>query len=145
MEKSVNQKALKVLSILMIVFSACALVLGIVLIVGHEALAIEGILPVGLTSEELSIAVVMLGVVLIVSALVNGVIGLLGLRGANNPQKIKVYFILAVIGTIFALFGTLQGITSGTAGTTSVVNFTGVVLPLVGAVLAYKIKKENNL
>ncbi|MEG0216816.1 MAG: hypothetical protein RR655_00640 [Raoultibacter sp.] len=144
MDKSTSQKALKVVSIIMIVFAICEIVAGIVIAATGGAIFGFGEVTGDFSKEVVFAGAMMAGIIFVIVGAVEGIIGFLGLRGANNPQKIKAFFILAVIGTIIAFVSGISN-TVGGAGNTLMIDLTGVVLPLIGAILAYKIKKENNL
>ena len=99
MQKTTSQKALKVISIIMIVFAALTLLLGIG-----------------------------------------------GLRGANDPRKIGAFYVLAIIGLAFAVLSALGTFFGGSADGGDIASaLFGLVLPLVCVLLAYNIKKENHL
>ena len=132
MQKTTSQKALKVISIIMIVFAALTLLLGIGGIVTGGAL---GILGAGIGDAGSA-------------ALVGGVAAVAGfvLRGANDPRKIGAFYALAIIGLAFAVLSALGTFFGGSADGGDIASaLFGLVLPLVCVLLAYNIKKENNL
>ena len=101
MQKTTSQKALKVISIIMIVFAALTLLLGIGGIVTGGAL---GILGAGI--------------------------------GDAGSAALLAFAVLSALGTFFG--GSADGGDIASA-------LFGLVLPLVCVLLAYNIKKENNL
>ena len=128
MQKTTSQKALKVISIIMIVFAALTLLLGIGGIVTGGAL---GILGAGIGD---------------LGGAINLAIGIFGLRGANDPRKIGAFYVLAIIGLAFAVLSALGTFFGGSADGGDIASaLFGLVLPLVCVLLAYTIKKENNL
>ena len=134
MQKTTSQKALKVISIIMIVFAALTLLLGIGGIVTGGAL---GILGAGSGDA---------GSAALVGGAINLAIGIFGLRGANDPRKIGAFYVLAIIGLAFAVLSALGTFFGGSADGGDIASaLFGLVLPLVCVLLAYNIKKENNL
>ncbi|MFQ8869274.1 MAG: hypothetical protein ACLR67_13380, partial [Eggerthella lenta] len=108
MQKTTSQKALKVISIIMIVFAALTLLLGIGGIVTGGAL---GILGAG-SGDAGSAALVggvaaVAGFVILLGGAINLAIGIFGLRGANDPRKIGAFYVLAIIGLAFAVLSAL--------------------------------------
>ncbi|MEG1623869.1 MAG: hypothetical protein RR300_03300 [Raoultibacter sp.] len=86
------------------------------------------------------------GIMLLVNGLVDLVVGIFGLRGAKNPKKIGVFFVLAIIGVVFAAFGLISTLMSGSFDAGSIVSgLLSLVFPALGLYFASKIKKENNL
>ena len=129
MQKTTSQKALKVISIIMIVFAALTLLLGIGGIVTGGALGILGA-----------------GFVILLGGAINLAIGIFGLRGANDPRKIGAFYALAIIGLAFAVLSALGTFFGGSADGGDIASaLFGLVLPLVCVLLAYNIKKENHL
>ena len=134
MQKTTSQKALKVISIIMIVFAALTLLLGIGGIVTGGAL---GILGAGIGDAG---SAALVGGVAAVAGFV------IGLRGANDPRKIGAFYALAIIGLAFAVLSALGTFFGGSADGGDIASaLFGLVLPLVCVLLAYNIKKENNL
>ena len=147
MQKTTSQKALKVISIIMIVFAALTLLLGIGGIVTGGAL---GILGAG-SGDAGSAALVggvaaVAGFVILLGGAINLAIGIFGLRGANDPRKIGAFYVLAIIGLAFAVLSALGTFFGGSADGGDIASaLFGLVLPLVCVLLAYNIKKENHL
>ena len=156
MQKTTSQKALKVISIIMIVFAALTLLLGIGGIVTGGAL---GILGAGIgdagsaalvggvaAGAGLALPPAGDGFVILLGGAINLAIGIFGLRGANDPRKIGAFYALAIIGLAFAVLSALGTFFGGSADGGDIASaLFGLVLPLVCVLLAYNIKKENNL
>ena len=134
MQKTTSQKALKVISIIMIVFAALTLLLGIGgIVTGGGAALVGGVAAVA-------------GFVILLGGAINLAIGIFGLRGANDPRKIGAFYVLAIIGLAFAVLSALGTFFGGSADGGDIASaLFGLVLPLVCVLLAYNIKKENNL
>ena len=142
MQKTTSQKALKVISIIMIVFAALTLLLGIGGIVTGGALGILGAGSGALVGGVAAVA----GFVILLGGAINLAIGIFGLRGANDPRKIGAFYVLAIIGLAFAVLSALGTFFGGSADGGDIASaLFGLVLPLVCVLLAYNIKKENHL
>ena len=140
MQKTTSQKALKVISIIMIVFAALTLLLGIGGIVTGGALAFRE--TPALCGGVAAVA----GFVILLGGAINLAIGIFGLRGANDPRKIGAFYVLAIIGLAFAVLSALGTFFGGSADGGAIASaLFGLVLPLVCVLLAYNIKKENHL
>ncbi|MEG1561692.1 MAG: hypothetical protein RR323_04750 [Raoultibacter sp.] len=103
-----SQKALNVLSIIILVLGILAALLGIFFIAG--ATMLQGSKIEGVDAQTLS---TMMGVVMIIGALVNVVIGIMGRRGAKDPAKIKPFFVLCVIGLVLYVMSIIGAFTTG--------------------------------
>ena len=155
-DRSGSQKALRIIVIVLIVFaiatlliSAAMLALAVAAIAGGADLSAEmsGVdASVVVNGESLPSGIALLltlSVVLIFSAVLDLIVGILGLRGANNPQKIKPFFVLCVIGLVIEVIGIGGSIAQGTfssIGSSSVVE-----LLIIGACtwLAYDIMRQR--
>ena len=146
MQKTTSQKALKVISIIMIVFAAFTLLLGIGGIVTGGALGVlsAGVDDAGSAALVGGVAAVA-GFVILLGGAIDLAIGIFGLRGANDPRKIGTFYVLAIIGLVLAAINALGAFFSGGDGSDIASGLFGLVLPLVCVLLAYSIKKENNL
>ena len=91
-------------------------------------------------------ALINAGFVILLGGAINLAIGIFGLRGANDPRKIGAFYALAIIGLAFAVLSALGTFFGGSADGGDIASaLFGLVLPLVCVLLAYNIKKENNL
>lgn len=146
MKQSSAQKSLKILSIILIVLSALAILGGLFLLVGGSVM---GSSTIDTASDEDALAIGFAlagGIMLLVAGLIDLVVGIFGLRGAKNPQKIGVFFVLAIIGVVFAAFGLISTLMSGSFDVSSIVSgLIGLAFPALGLYFASQIKKENNL
>lgn len=144
MQKSSSQKALKVVSIIMIVLAALTIAGGLFMTIGGGALAGSSIDAADETTAVMAGIAMLGGFMLLFGGIVNLIVGLFGLRGANNPQKIGVFFVLAIIGTVLSALSFIGTLMSGYAEASSILSgLASLVLPIVCVVLAYNIKKEN--
>ncbi len=146
MEKTTSQKALKVISIIMIVFAALTLLVGITGIVAGGALGAVAAGSGGADAALLGGLAVVAGLFVIASGVIDLLIGIFGLRGANDPSKIGVFYVLAIIGLVLAALSALSTFFGGSADAGSIGGaLVGLILPGVSVLLAYNIKKENHL
>ncbi|MEA5020407.1 MAG: hypothetical protein VB027_08555 [Gordonibacter sp.] len=146
MEKSGSRKALKVISIIMIVFSVLGVISSLFLLIGGGSLGIAG---ADAADDAVAVAgglAMILGFGILLSALFNLLIGIFGVRGANNPNKIGVFFVLAIVGVIFALINAISMFLIGDMEVSSVLStLFSFVLPVVCVVLANNIRNENTI
>lgn len=132
------RKALKILSIIEIVLAVLALLV---------ALASMGVIALGpeftdqsFTVEGTTITVGQTFAVLGALALIGGVIdlltGCLGVRAANNPEKIGFFFVLVVIDLIFNVVELVLTIVSMAQGTATA---STLVSSLVAAAISFAV------
>ncbi|MEG1562002.1 MAG: hypothetical protein RR323_06330 [Raoultibacter sp.] len=146
MEKSSSQKALKVIAIIMIVFAAFSILGGLFAAFGGGALGSAAITAGDDKATVVGGVALLGGIMMLIGGIINLVIGLLGLRGANNPQKIGAFFVLSIIGFVFAALSLVSILMSGAFDITTLVSdVIGLALPLICVLLAYNIKKETRL
>ena len=133
--KTSSQTALKVLSIIGIVVGAIIAVSGIVLTVGANGFAMYQA-----SSSGAGVAVLgtIGGVVLIVAGAFN-VVGVFGVRGANDPSKIGVFWVLCIIGIVFNALGLIMEATGSGISASSLI---GTLFVVVLLILANNIKKQ---
>lgn len=146
MEKSGSRKALKVISIVMIVFSVLGVISSLLLLIGGGSLGAAG---VDAADDAVAVAgglAMILGFGILLSALFNLLIGILGVRGANNPSKIGVFFVFAIIGVVFAAINAISAFFIGDMDVSNILStLLSFVLPVVCVVLANNIKNENKI
>lgn len=134
-----SQKALKVISIITIVYAVILLVFGVLMAAGGSLLGGETI-DVDGTAASAGIVAAILGVTLIVGGVVDLVIGLLGLRGAKNPRKVGPFFVLCIVGLALGLVGLGMSIAQGTFDPASLVN---IVIIAVCLFLAMRVRRQG--
>ncbi|MDO4806864.1 MAG: hypothetical protein Q4A07_06420 [Coriobacteriales bacterium] len=103
MDMSGSQKALKVISIIDIVFGVIAIIVSFIAIFmgGAIGIATSEVASAELSAEEMALAsgaMSIIGVLGIIMGIVTLVEGILGLRASNDPSKIMPVWILALIG-----------------------------------------------
>ena len=147
MEKSGSQKALKVLSIIMIVLSILGVLMSLGVIAGGALFGAASTMS-DATADESAMMVtggLLLGgagIVLLVSYVIDLIIGILGLRGANNPAKIGAFYVLTIIGIVVNAIICVLAIAGGTDASSILGNIVSLVIVIVLFVLARNIKNQ---
>lgn len=147
MEKSKSQKVLKVICIIWIVCSAIALVIGLVAS-GLGGLALYGTGSGEITGSDAATAattgtiVLGVGIVALLSGVIDLVVGIFGLRGANDPKKIKVFFILCIISLVFSGIDVVSTIAQYGMGSEVINTLISCVWPVVCLWLANNIRNQ---
>lgn len=135
-----SQKALKVISILLLVWGILMLLLGVFLTAGSQVPGMSAeSMDVNGTTMNMATAAIGIGVGTIVAGVVYVVIALLGLRGAKNPRKIGAFFVMCIIGLIFGIAGLVLDIMNGALAWNDIVS---VLIVVVCTCLAQSIKKQ---
>ncbi len=101
-----SQKALKVISIIVIILAVLCIIAGALLLIPNLAY-VEAGFPNVEGADQLTVAagtafVLLIGTFILVSGVIDLIVGILGLRGAKDPKKIGGFFAIAVIGLILA-------------------------------------------
>lgn len=136
-----SRTALKIISVIVILFALLCLMGGIMLIVGtsmpamtDELMNIEG--QTVLAAD----AAMAFGVVTVIIGLVNLVIGFLGWRGAKRPAKIGAFLWISIIGFALSIVGLVVDFMSDTMiAPASVIQ---IVLIVVCLFLALNIRRS---
>lgn len=137
-----SQKALKIISIILIVWA-------ILTIAGGAFFCVGGALPgasdqtVSVEGQSLNLATtaMVMGIAMAIGGVIDLIIGILGMRGAKNPAKIGVFFVLCIIGAVLSLIGLGMTIAQGTFNWSSLISLVVIIVCLV---LSYNIKKQAN-
>lgn len=133
---SSSRKALKIISIIMIIFAIFLILFGLLMTLGF---ALVG--DANSTTAVAGAVAGTLGIVFAVTGLVYILIGFLGIRGANDPQKIMPFYVLSIIGAVLGLLGLISNLVQGSFSPTSLI---GLALVIACVVLAYNVKKEKD-
>lgn len=100
------QKALKVISIIVIILAVLCIIAGALLLIPNLAY-VEAGFPNVEGADQVTVAagaaiVLLIAAFILVSGVIDLIVGILGLRGAKDPKKIGGFFAIAVIGLILA-------------------------------------------
>lgn len=128
---SSSQKTLKVICIVLMVWSALTLLFNVLAMFG-------GVLTLVVPGVGLSL--LFTGFLGIFGSIFDIVVAALGVRGANYPAKIGPFYVLAVIGFALAAVSAVAGIFAGDFQAHEIVN---ALLTGACAVLASNIRKEG--
>ena len=120
MERSGSQKALLVISIITIVFACLGLLASIMTIAGGAMLGsvdsaelTETLEGSGITQGEVAGMFTLGGLMLLIVSLVELIEGILGVRAANDNQKIMPVWVLTLIGIILSAIGVIYQAVQG--------------------------------
>ena len=138
---SASQKYIKIIGILNIIGGAFYVLIGILGflgkgLVGNEALVAEA----GDSSAPVAVNVFL--IVMIVIGLFSLIVGILGVRAANDPSKIGPVFTLAVISLVISVIGLVGSIFGGSFSIYSLIE---CVPPALMAWCANNVKKQVKL
>ena len=143
-----SQKVIKVVSILVIIVAILSILLGLASCVGGFAgvAASSGVSE----SEQETLALgagllFFLGGGAIISGVIDLIVGMLGVRGANNPEKIMPFFVISIIAVVFAVFNLIGCFTTGQMDATTIASaVVQLVLMVVCVVLANNVRNLRN-
>lgn len=140
-----SQKAIKIVSVIVIVISILSILAGLASCVGGFAgvAASEGASQSDQEMLALGAGLLfVLGGTAIIGGLVDLVVGLLGLRGAKNPDKIMPFFVIAIIGLVFAILNLIGCFTYGQLDVSTIVStVVQLVLMALCVYLANNVRK----
>ena len=145
-KKSASRKYLKILGIIALVLACLLTILGIMFIVMRNSMSLTDLgvasLPTGVTEDSFKILV---GSMIIVSGVIEALVGWLLIRAANDPRKTTFLFVLLVLEVISGVYTLIQTASQGTGASAS---GAGAILSLAISVLAlfatYKARQEVN-
>ena len=149
MQRSGSQKALLVLSILNIIGAVLALLSGLAMMMGgaligavdssEAAAALQG---TGVTQGEIGVVAALAGFMVIFGGIVELIMGILGVRAANNNQKIMPVWVLAIISLVLNAIGLVAAIVNGSFATQGVSYILALILVVLMMWIANNIKRE---
>ena len=132
-----SQKALKVVSVLLIIYAVAMAAFGVFMVAGGSFLVGETV-DVDGTAQAANVMAAALGAGTIAGGVIDLIIGLLGLRGAKNPRKVGPFFVLCIIGLVLGLVGLGMSLAQGTFDLWSLVS---LVIIAVCLYLSAQVKK----
>lgn len=128
---------LKVVGILYIVFAAISIFAGLIAIVGGAAL---GVAMGGDMALGLGVAAAVLGLVAILGSVFGLVVGILGVKWCNRPDKAGTLFVLGIILIVLAALSLLSSF-GGDSSSSVVSGLIGLVLPVLYTLGAWRNKQ----
>ena len=149
MERSGSQKFLLVISIINIVFAVLGILAGITGIMGgalfgavdtqEVSSALSG---TGVTQGEASGIMVGAFLLVFIASIFELLVGILGIRAANDNQKIMPVWVLALIEVILYAIGIIVTIVNGSFGTDGLSSILSLVFGILIFWVANNIKKQ---
>lgn len=135
-----SQRILKIISIILIVWSIAVMLFGAIIAAGSAVPGISGeTMNVDGTVVDMASMAITLGVTTIASGAVDLVIGLLGLRAAKNPHKSGLFFVICIIGLVLSLIGVVLDVMQASFQWADLVS---LVIIAVCTYLASSIRKQ---
>lgn len=137
-----SHKGLKVVSILLIVLAVISIIAGLVgtfgggWVLGSADIGAGATGDMTLTEDEATgiLYLTAFAMVMLVSGIIDLVIGLLGLRASKNPAKTTAFLVLCVIGLLATVIGVIEGIVGGSFTVAQLVHPVLIALCLVWTV-----------
>ncbi len=137
-EKSGSRKMLKFLGVLDIIFGIAGIIFGIIMFVGG---GLGAVIATDSDAQVGAVAIVLVGIIMLVSGLFDLILGILSVRASNNPRKIMPVWVLALISLILNVIGVISGISSG-GGSGIIPSIVGLIIAVIVFVIANNVKKE---
>ena len=148
MQPTSAQKGIKVLSILAIIFGILGILVGILavaggaLIAGDPEASADIAQSTGISPANAGLAASLGGVVIIISAGLEVLMGILGLGAAKDNQKIMPVWVLALISLIMSVVSVITNVLGGVEASQMFSLVTGLVIPALFFWFANTVKKE---
>ena len=149
MQRSGSQKALLVLSILNIVGAVFALLGGLSIMLGgalfgavDSSEAASALAGTGVTQGEAGALVGMTGFLIVFAGIIELLVGILGIRAANDNQKIMPVWVLAIIEVVLCVISLISTIAGGSFGSSGASAILSLIFAALIFWIANNIKKE---
>jgi hypothetical protein len=127
--------------------SSLVKVVGIIMIIGGALNLIGSFSIFALTALAAVLGVgagviVVIGLVALVSGVVELIVGILGVKFNNTPDKVNLVFTLGIVAVVLTLVNViLMGVFSGALGASPFAGVLGFVLPVLYTIGAYQNKQ----
>ena len=137
------RKALKVISVIMIVVAVLNILAGLMVVfgasfvVGQQSASIDGI------TVDVGTSLQAVGVMAAVSGIVSIIVGILGVRGANRPEKIGPFKVVSCIGLVLCVAQFLMYLATDQMASYGVGGALSLVVQIVIVCLAFKVAAEK--
>ena len=156
MERSGSQKALLVISIIGIIGAVLGIIVGALVIAGGgligavpqsqvDADTAASLAEAGITTGQAGALVGIVGGLALFASILELIISILGVRAANDNQKIKPVWILSIISVVFGVINLISAIVQGPFGGQAPSLIIGIAWSLVVLWIANNIKQEAGL
>ena len=137
-----SQKYIKIVSILNIIGGAFYVLIGILGFLGKGLVGNEALIEQAGGDSTAPAAANVFLIVMIVIGLFSLIVGILGVRAANDPSKIGPVFILAVVSLIISVVNLFVGVFGGNFSIYSLIE---CVPPALMTWCANNVKKQEKL
>lgn len=152
MERSGSQKVLLVISILNIIGAAFGILGAIAMISGGALLgavdptrAAGALAESGLTQSEASALASVGGILVLITAVIELVLGILGVRAANDNQKIKPVWVIAIVELVICIIGVISILVRGNFNANAASTIVSLIFAIFTMWIANNIKKQAGL
>lgn len=156
MERSGSQKFLLVISIIGIIGAVLGIILGALTIAGGGIIGAtpssqltadqaSALSSAGVTTGQAGAVVGVVGIVVLIASLIELITSILGVRAANDNQKIKPVWILSIIAVIGSIVGIISAVVQGSFGGQAPSLIVSVIWSLLMLWVANNIKQEAGL
>ena len=149
MQRSGSQKFLLVISIINIVFAVLGILAGIAGVLGGAFVGAadpqevsSALSETGLTQGEASGLVVGVFLFVLLASAVELIVGILGVRAANDNQKIMPVWVLAIIDVALYVIGLISVIVNGSFSSQGLSSIIGLAFAVLLFWVANNIKKQ---
>lgn len=148
MQPTSAQKGVKVLSILAIIFGILAILVGILavaggaLIAGDPEASADIAQSTGISPANAGLAASLGGVVIMIAAGLEVLMGILGLGAAKDNQRIMPVWVLALISLIMSVVSVIMNVLNGVEASQMFSLVTGLVISALFFWFANTVKKE---
>lgn len=134
------RKALRIISIVLIVLAAVYCVAGVIAVVGAQQLAGTQVSVEG-TTVDMALFASFAGWTSIISGVLTAITGFLGLHAART-RKVLAFLIFAGLGVLLNGVGVVANIVTGTPGNNTPADIVLFVLAVAAFILGIKVRKE---
>lgn len=143
-----SQKVIKIVSVITIILAILAILLGLASC-GLGGLAVGGAAtdPNSVSDEVYGGMALLLGAgaFLVVGGIIDIIVGVLGLRGAKDPNKIMPFYVFAIIGLVFAILNLAMMLFGGAFDATSMTStVVQLVLMIILVACAHNVSKMRS-
>ena len=149
MERSGSQKFLLVISIINIVFAVLGIIAGILGVMGGAVFGAadpqevsSALSGTGVTQGEASGIMIIAFLFIFLASIVELIVGILGVRAANDNQKIMPVWVLAIIQVALYVIAIIVAIIDGSFGASAFSYILSLVFGILLFWVANNIKKQ---
>ena len=149
MQRSGSQKVLLVLSIISIIVAVIGILFGIMKMLGGALLgmvpadeAASALSESGLTQQEAGAFAGLAGFIVLIGCVIELIVGILGVRAANDNQKIMPVWVLAIIELILSAISLGSVVANGSFSSNGLSAILSLVIAVLMLWIANNIKRE---